>query len=155
MEVNVTVSSLHRTLAIALMTISAAACSSAEEVLSFDALHFQDRTGIVFVRQNVTPDAVMEALFQGRVVTDGAGCLRLDSPDPATVVWPSGFAMTESGDDMLVRDAAGREIGRVGGTFRLGGGEVSSLQGAGVSAADRQRAETHCPGRYWIVGDAL
>jgi hypothetical protein len=55
---------------------------------------------------------------------------------------------------MRVRDAAGREIGQVGGSFRLGGGEVQSLhEGIGVSAADRQRAATHCPGRYWVVGD--
>lgn len=131
----------------------AAACSSTEEVLSFDPHNFQERTGIVFIRQNETPTAVMEALFEGRVVADAAGCLRFDSPDPATVVWPNGFIMVASGEEMLVRDAAGRDIGRVGGTFRLGGGEVSSLQGAPMSAADRQRADTLCPGRYWIVGD--
>ena len=148
-----TSSPLHRRVAIAGTALLAAACSSPEDVLSFDPLSFQERTGIVFVGQNETPTVVMEALFEGRVVADAAGCLRFDSPDPAMVVWPKGFAMMQSGDDMLVRDAAGREIGRIGGTFRLGGGEVSSLQNAAVSAADRERAATHCPGRYWIVGD--
>ncbi|HSK18784.1 MAG TPA: hypothetical protein VK912_06570 [Longimicrobiales bacterium] len=148
-----TSSPLCRRVAVAATALLAAACSSPEDVLSFDPLNFQERTGIVFVRQNATPTAVMEALFEGRVVADAAGCLRFDSPDPATVVWPNGFTMVQSGDEMVVRDATGREIGRVGGTFRLGGGEVTSLQGAAMSAADRQRAQTHCPGRYWIVGD--
>ena len=147
-------STLHRSAAIALMTLLAAGCSPTEEPLGFDSLVFQERTGIVFITQNVVPDAVMEALFEGRVITDAAGCLRLDSPDPATVVWPKGFTMTASGSTMVVRDAQGREIGHIGGSFRLGGGEVPSLHGGiGVSAADRERAQTHCPGRYWIVGD--
>lgn len=144
---------LRRRVTIAATAVLAAACSSPEDVLSFDPLDFQEQTGIVFIRQNETPTAVMEALFEGRVIADAAGCLRFDSPDPATVVWPKDFTMVRSGSEMLVRDPVGREIGRVGGTFRLGGGEVSSLQGAAMSAADRQRADTRCPGRYWIVGD--
>lgn len=148
-----TSSPLRRRVTIAATAVLAAACSSPEDVLSFDPLNFQEQTGIVFIRQNETPTAVMEALFQGRVIADAAGCLRFDSPDPATVVWPKDFTMVRSGSEMLVRDPAGREIGRVGGTFRRGGGEVSSLEGAAMSAADRQRAGTHCPGRYWIVGD--
>ncbi len=146
-------SPICRRVVIAGTALLAAACSSPEGVLSFDPLNFQERTGIVFVRQNETPTVVMEALFEGRVVADAAGCLRFDSSDTATVVWPNGFIMVASGEEMLVRDAAGRDIGRVGGTFRLGGGEVSSLQGTPMSAADRQSADTHCPGRYWIVGD--
>ena len=148
-----TSSTLRRRVTMAATAVLAAACSSPEDVLSFDPLNFQEQTGIVFVRQNETPTAVMEALFEGRVIADAAGCLRFDSPDPATVVWPKGFTMVRSGNEMLVRGPAGRAIGRVGGTFRLGGGEVSSLEGAAMSAADQQRAATHCPGRYWIVGD--
>lgn len=146
--------SMRRGAAIALMTLLAAGCSLTEEPFAFDSLAFQERTGIVFITQNVVPDAVMEALFEGRVVADAAGCLRLDSPDPATVVWPKGFTMTANGSTMVVRDAEGSEVGQIGGSFSLGGGEVQSLHGGiGVSAADRERAETHCPGRYWIVGE--
>jgi hypothetical protein len=146
----------RRCIPITLITIAFAACSSAQDSIVFDPLQFQERTGVVFVAQNVVPDAVMEALFEGRVVADHAGCLRLDSPDPATVVWPKGFTISENGGTLRVRDARGRDVGDVGGTFRLGGGEVQALhEGIGVSAADRQRAETHCPGRYWIVGDVL
>lgn len=144
---------IHRTATVALMTLIAAGCASPEETFPFDPLLFQERTGVVFVTQNVASDVVMEALFQGAVIADAAGCLRLASPDNATVVWPNGFTMTESGGTMTVHDAAGREIGTIGGSFRFGGGEVQSLDGMYVSAADRQRVTTHCPGRYWIVGD--
>lgn len=146
-------SPMHRGAAIALLIFTAAGCSSSEDAFPFDPLQFQEQTGIVFVTQNVVAEVVMDALFQGRVITDAAGCLRLDSPDPATVVWPKGFTMTESGGTLRVRDAAGREIGHIGGSFRLGGGEVQSLEGMSMTAEERQRAATHCPGRYWIVGE--
>ncbi|MGH7466060.1 MAG: hypothetical protein ACREK1_12840, partial [Longimicrobiales bacterium] len=137
----------HRRATISLLTVLVA-CSSGRDNQPFDPLQFQERTGVIFVAQNVVPGAVMEALFEGRVVADSAGCLRLDSPDPATVVWPKGFTISESGGALRVRNDVGREIGQIGGSFRLGGGEVQSLQ-EGVSAADRQRAQTNCPGRYW------
>jgi len=135
---------------IAFVAVLLGACSSSDAD-PFDAVHFQQLTGVIFVAQNVVPVAVMEALFEGRVIPDAAGCLRFDSPDPATVVWPKGFSISESAGMMIVRNDAGRQIGRIGGTFRLGGGEVSSVQQ--VSAEDRERLETSCPGRYWIVGD--
>ena len=139
--------------ALLLGTVLPVACSSAEE-MPFDTLLFQERTGVVFIAQNVFQYVVMDSLFEGRVVVDGAGCLRLGSADAATVVWPKGFTIHEIDGGMLVRSGTGREIGRIGDSFRLGGGEVQSLHaGIGVSATDRQRAGTHCPGRYWIVGD--
>jgi hypothetical protein len=142
-----------RRASLALAAVLVVACSS-QAGEPFDALRLQEDTGVIFLAQNVVPDAVMEALFQGRVVEDAAGCLRLDSPDPATVIWPKGFTVAVIGETMIVHSAAGREIGRIGGSFRLGGGEVPSLgEHTGISDADRHRAETHCPGRYWIVGD--
>ena len=98
----------------------------------------------------------MDALFQGRVVTDAAGCIRLDSPPPdaGTVVWPFGFTLAREGRVLSVRDAAGREVGRIGGSFRFGGGHVPFLhEGTGFSAAERARAEARCPGTFWIVGE--
>lgn len=110
----------------------------------------------VFLTQNVVPVAVMDALFEGRVVRDEAGCLRLDSADPATVVWPKGFTLEVAGESLRVREAAGGVLGRIGEAFRLGGGEVPSLHpGIGMSNADRARAENTCPGRFWIVGDVF
>jgi hypothetical protein len=141
-----------RTAPIILMTLLSPACSTGEDDNPFDPLQFQQRTGVIFVAQNIVPSTVMEALFEGRVIADSAGCLRFDSPDPATVVWPKGFSIAESGSTMTVRNGAGRQIGRIGGTFRLGGGEVASVQ-QGISPDDRERLETSCPGRYWIVGD--
>lgn len=129
-----------------------AACSSGESDEPFDPLQFQARTGVIFVTLNVVQVAVMEALFEGRVITDAAGCLRFDSPDPATIVWPKGFTISESAGTMIVRDDAGRQIGQIGGSFRLGGGEVSWVH-EDMSATDRDRLVTSCPGKYWIVGD--
>ena len=111
---------------------------------------------VVFVTQSVVPDAVMQALFEGRVVRDEAGCLRLDSVDDATVVWPKDHRLDRRNGGFAVLDPAGRVIGLIGGAFRLGGGEVPTLHdGILVSAADRERAQSRCPGRFWIVGEVL
>lgn len=137
---------------IAAFAIAACAPSGDEGPVSFVRTGNGQET--VFLTQNVVPVAVMDALFEGRVVRDEAGCLRLDSPDPATVVWPKGFTLEVAGETLRVRDAAGGVLGRIGEAFRLGGGEVPSLHpGIGMSEADRARAENTCPGRFWIVGD--
>lgn len=108
----------------------------------------------LFLAQSEAPDAVMDALFEGRVTRDDDGCLRLDTPDAHTVVWPLGFSLTADDGELVVRDAGGDAVGRVGGPFRLGGGEVASLHdGIAMTPEDRQDARASCPGRYWIVGD--
>lgn len=107
-----------------------------------------------FFTQSQVSEAVMDALFEGRVVADEEGCLRLDGPDAQTVIWPKGWALATVEGTRVVRDAAGREVGRIEGTFRLGGGEVPVLHdGIPMDAADREEAEEACPGRYWIVGE--
>lgn len=104
---------------------------------------------LFFFTQSATPDVVMDALFTGRVVRGEEGCLRLDSPTGPTVIWPAGYSL----DGRTVRDAFG-DVGSIGGTFRLGGGEVPSLHdGIRVTANTRQRAEAQCPGKYWIAAD--
>lgn len=95
----------------------------------------------------------MQALFEGRVVIDAAGCIRLDSPDPATVIWPHGFSLVARAGQVHVRDSTGREIGSIGGAFRFGGGEVQELSGSIMNAQARSAALARCPGRYWIVGE--
>lgn len=108
----------------------------------------------LFFTQTVVPDAVMDALFQGRVSRDVAGCLRLDLDDRHTVIWPKGFSLDRRPGHLVVLDAGGDAVGRIGGHFRLGGGEVPFLHaGIPLSDADRERAEARCPGRYWIVGE--
>lgn len=116
----------------------------------------EDESGFVFLVQATVPSAVMDALFQGRVVADANGCLRLDSVDDATVVWPAGYRLVRDGTQLLVRSPEGRTAGRLGGSFKLGGGEVDALHdGLSISAADRQIAQSRCPGKFWIVGDVL
>lgn len=119
-------------------------------------LRFDEVGGVTFLAQTAPPNAVMEALFQGRVIVDDAGCMRLESPDPATVVWPYGFTLERRRRDMVVLDGNGREVGVAGGSFRFGGGEVPTLhEGLALNATTRARALERCPGRFWIVGDIL
>lgn len=110
-------------------------------------------SGVVLLTLNAVPSAVMTASFEGRIVLDRAGCLRLAAPKGATVIWPKGFAVVERGDDVWIRDAEGIDLARIGEEFRLGGGGVDRLHPESLlSASDRQRAADLCPGSYWIVG---
>ena len=109
--------------------------------------------GLVFLSLSTEPNAVMDALFNGRVVTDAAGCLRLQSSEAATVVWPKGFSLGNSVEGVIVRNAAGVEIGRLQDTFKFGGGYVGTLDAIPIiSDATRKTAYQKCPGTYWIVG---
>ncbi|MFL5383492.1 MAG: hypothetical protein ACJ8GN_13320 [Longimicrobiaceae bacterium] len=111
---------------------------------------------IVFLALNASQDAYMEALFQGRVTLDAQGCLRLDAGDRDTVIWPHGYTLDTRGGALVVKDAQGRDVGTVGGSFRLGGGEVSSLdQVSRLSAETRAQAEESCPGRYWFASPEM
>lgn len=99
------------------------------------------------------PNAVMDALFQGRVVADGQGCVRLDGAGQVTVVWPRRFSLERRSGTTLIKDADGRAIGTIGGHFRLGGGEVPSLHpGIPLVGGTREEAMRRCPGLFWIVG---
>ena len=94
------------------------------------------------------------ALVLGATFVGAAGCLRLSGDDPSTVVWPVGFSVKSDAADLAILDKSGRLVGRVGGSFRLGGGHVPQLHdGIPMSAADRDLAHAQCPGRFWIVGD--
>jgi hypothetical protein len=144
----------HRANALGVLAfVLLAACGGGEES---ELLTTGQNDDVVFLVQNVPPEAVMDALFQGRIESDGNGCLRLSGPDAATVVWPYGASLDADDGQVHVRDARGRRIGTIGGAFRFGGGEVTTLTaGMGVSAADAGRALSRCPGRYWIVGDVM
>lgn len=108
---------------------------------------------VLFLTQNAVPDATMDALFEGRVSLDGAGCLRLDLDGEHTVVWPTGYTLESTDRGLAVRDGEGRVVGHVAGSFRLSGGEVQALHdGIGMDRGEKAEAEIRCPGRYWIVG---
>lgn len=110
----------------------------------------------LFVTQTAAQTASMQALFEGRVVLDDQGCIRLESPERPMVVWPFGFSIVQAGGEHTVLDSDQQAIGTIGeaGSFRLSGGEVPTLhQQIPVSAIDRERALANCPGIYWIVGE--
>lgn len=138
------IATAHATLALLTLT----------SCISINEAELAEREGVIFLTQSTTPTVVMEALFEGRIELDAAGCVRLVSEEPATVVWPKDFTLVERNGSLLVRDPDGRDIGRLGGNFRLGGGFVNELHsGINLSSADRQRAGGTCPGSFWIVGD--
>lgn len=132
--------------------LALAACSPSErEGPALTGNENPDAT--VFLAQNQPPQSVMEALFDGVVVRDAQGCLRLGGPEAATVVWPYGFKLEARDSGLYVKDAAGRSVGRIGGPFRFGGGHVPAHDYANLTARDRGLAESRCPGGYWLVGD--
>ncbi|HEX2077045.1 MAG TPA: hypothetical protein VHG08_05025 [Longimicrobium sp.] len=113
-------------------------------------------SGTLFFSQVEPPHTYMQALFEGRVYRDAAGCLRLEmyGVNPhGTAIWPYGFTMEDRDGELHVKDARGRSIGRVGGHFRFGGGEKDSVKWLGISERQQELARTRCPGKYWIVGE--
>lgn len=152
----------HRSrLAATVLAIAAtlSACESptdpAPDLFVADALEARLSGELAFLAMRITPDAHMDALFEGAVEEDDAGCLRLDSPDDATVVWPRGWGYDRQGATVRILNADGQLVARIGEQMSLGGGEVDTLPAAmGFTQADRDLAENHCPGRYWIVSDA-
>lgn len=146
---------------LALAAVAAGACSSptdsgAVQLLEADTIEARVGSGIVFIAMRVVPTGHMEALSETPVLVDAQGCLRLGSPDGHTVVWPLGWTFDAAGDEIRILDDDGALVGQVGEEFRMGGGEVTSLPDhMGFTDADRELAEAHCPGRYWIVGEMV
>ena len=109
---------------------------------------------VLFLVRRSLPDTGMEALYEGRVEIDQAGCLRLaGDPDRHTVVWPFGSRLARDKVSLVVLDREGREVLRVGHLTRLGGGEVPDVPGTEVLTPEMaEAARIRCPGRFWIVG---
>ncbi len=108
---------------------------------------------VLMLVQGAPQNSVMQALYVGKVDRQGE-CLRLASPvEGHTVVWPHGFSLGGPARDTILDDG-GRTVGRIGDSFRLGGGEVPTLWENGpVSEPVRREALKRCPGRYWLVGE--
>ena len=146
---------------LALAAMAAGACSSptASEAIQFlkaDTIEARIGSGIVFLAMRVVPTAHMEALSEAQILLDAQGCLRRGSADRHTMVWPHGWTFDAAGDGIRILDEDGALVGHVGEAFSLGGGEVTSLPDhMGFTDADRELAEAHCPGRYWIVGEVV
>ncbi|HEX2211735.1 MAG TPA: hypothetical protein VHG93_28870 [Longimicrobium sp.] len=113
----------------------------------------QDPDGVVFLAQNEPPVAYMEARYQGLVTRDAQGCLRVQDQDNAVVIWPYGSRLEARGGELVVIAADGREVGRIGGHFEMGGGFVP-ITAASLSNADLALARSRCPSdEYWVVGE--
>ncbi len=92
--------------------------------------------------------------YRGMVELDDAGCLRLDlaEPDDATVVWPAGTSLWSRGDQLVLRDPAGRQIVALGENVQLGGGFLAALEEVtDLSEAERAEIRGRCPGPYWLM----
>lgn len=138
-------------LAVLAVTACGDAVDPAADETPEPALAVQDRAGVVLLTQNVVPLVAMDALYEGRVVADEEGCLRLDTPTASTVVWPHDYDVEQRDDGIVVVNGDGSEVGTIGGAFSLAGGEVNELSDAmGFTSEDRSRAAARCPGRYWI-----
>ena len=136
------------------VTLTAACSSDPPTGPELEAgIQVHEDAGVVFLTQNVIPEAIMGALFEGRVLLDDEECLRLDYPDAHTAIWPLGYQVVVEGEEIRVLDRDGEHVGTVGGEFALPGGEVTELSDAmGFDQDDRDLAASRCPGRYWIVG---
>lgn len=126
------------------LTITVASCTPATVAPPVDE--------VIFLTA-VAPETVqMEALFEGRVLADSRGCLRLDTETRQTVVWPHGFRLQTVRGTLHVVGDHGRAIGSIGERFRLGGGEVPMHDGLPLSREQMRLASDVCPGKLWIVG---
>lgn len=83
-----------------------------------------DPSATVFVTQyEVTNSA--DGQYIGRIVRDENGCLRRESRPESrdtnrhTFVWPLGWSLVSRDGELYVRDHAGQDRGRVGGSVRL------------------------------------
>lgn len=138
------------TVTITIILAAAAGCAADPGVgptLSGD----ENPLAVTFVAQ-VDQTTSMEALYHGVVSRDASGCLRAEGFGQRTVIWPEGWKLEVRGEALFVRDATGSEVGRIGGQFRLGGGEIPGVEYASLSASDAQLLQTRCPGSYWLAG---
>ena len=142
----------HPLLSACLVALAAAACDPSTgpdpTLASGD-----DPAATVFLAQDAPPPSYMEALYRGRVVRDAQGCLRLEGAETSTVIWPYGFTLEARDDGLYVKNAEDEDVGRVGGSFHMGGGFVPLDYVEHLSDQKRALATSRCPGGYWVAGE--
>ena len=127
-------------------------CSSSQEVL--DPSRTADlREPYLFLVRTDTAAVDMDALIRGRVTRDAQGCLRVDTDDRHTIVWPRGYTARLDGDAVVISDAAGARVAATGDVIQLGGGEVSMLPAGLLAEPTRAAALTSCAGKFWIAAN--
>jgi hypothetical protein len=108
----------------------------------------------VFLTQPHDLGVYPDALFEGVVTVDPAGCIRLGAsePDNSTVVWPAGSTLDGEGHAPTIRDRGGAKIGVIGGTFTFGGGHTPNLAAiTALTDAEMDAVRDRCPGVFWLV----
>lgn len=115
------------------------------------------RPEVFFPKQLSGPVDVMTSLTRGDLTLDGKGCLHVEEPKYNTdsvPVWPAGFGVNTSGDEVRVLDEDGRILGEVGQRIKLGGGEISEKALDGNDLMEKPllgELLERCPGDYWLV----
>ena len=123
-----------------------------------DFLQVAHHGDVLFLSRTEPENLVMDALFEGTVTLDEAGCIRLETTADygVTAVWPHGYTLEQESGSFRVLDEAGQAVGTLGDEFSLGGGEVDQLhEGIGFTPEDQQLANDRCEGKFWIVADVL
>ena len=108
---------------------------------------------IHFPRQNTRGGEIaqMAALLEGKLV-EVNGCLRVGGREGSLVIWPDGFGAGMQDGKLVVLDASGLIVARVGDRVSMGGGEVSGEYVDGWDLIDPKPLAA-CPGPYWIAGE--
>ena len=71
-----------------------------------------------------TPPPCAAALIEGQLVADAESGLGVIGPDgPLHVLWPNGYYARQVADEIVLVDPEGHDVGRVGDSVRLGGGQ--------------------------------
>lgn len=114
----------------------------------------------VFFPQRAQPGSGFDAGVTGKLVVDGADCLRLRDKwgDDTVPLWPPGYELNVGGGSTRVLDARGRTVGRVGGKeITLGGGGVTvgMVKGGLLDRRTERELLQRCLGDYFLVGDYL
>ena len=151
----VATSSLSRALALTLVALLFAACSTDSNPTL--PLEYGD---LLFPRQKAVDGErdVMEALVYGTLEVSEE-CLHLNDREASTVyvpIWPPDYSLDVTASPPWVLDGAGRSLVTVGQEVLLSGGEIHTLTGiSGIDASVKEALITRCPGPYWIVGDTV
>jgi hypothetical protein len=115
---------------------------------------------VVVLTQQVGLVVFFDVTYRGMIELDDAGCLRLGlaEPNDAPVVWPAGTGLWSRGDQLVLRDAEGRQIVALGERVQLAGGYLAALdEVTDLTRAERAEIGERCPGPYWLMkpGSAL
>lgn len=132
---------------LALLAVLAAACGKDGDSI-FDPA---DPPGTIFIVESQLPGAYYDAMVRGRLVRDGAGCLRLDGAGALTVIWPLGSTIEIRNGEIYVLNREGQQLAKVGDQTELGGRHSDTIDRVYLSERDRHLALNHCPGEYWLA----